>query len=152
MGPICVAQHLAPFLPKHPIIATGGKQGIGPISAAPWGSASILIIPWVYIRLMGGEGADTHLQEILNSILTIPIEAPRPLYSIDSSKLKSLQRQQAMGEWALVLGLALRHTTGRFRPRDGRPRGPSAMGDVGAFSGGEPVGANVEIRASAAAW
>jgi hypothetical protein len=98
---------------------------------------------------MGGEGADTHLQEILNSILTIPIEAPRPLYSIDSSKLKSLQRQQAMGEWALVLGLALRHTTGRFRPRDGRPRGASPMGDVGAFSGGEPVGANAEVRASA---
>jgi type IV pilus assembly protein PilM len=101
------------------------------------------------LRLMGGEGADTHLQEILTSILTIPIEAPRPLYSIDSSKLKSLQRQQAMGEWALVLGLALRHTTGRFRPRDGRPRGTSAMGDVGAVSGGEPVGANAEIRASA---
>jgi len=102
------------------------------------------------LRLMGGEGADTHLQEILNSILTIPIEAPRPLYSIDSSKLKSLQRQQAMGEWALVLGLALRHTSGRFRPRDGRPRGPSAMGDVGAFSAGEPVGASAEVRASAA--
>jgi Tfp pilus assembly PilM family ATPase len=101
------------------------------------------------LRLMGGEGADTHLQEILNSILTIPIEAPRPLYSIDSSKLKSLQRQQAMGEWALVLGLALRHTTGRFRPRDGRPRGANSMGDVGAFSGGEPVGANAEVRASA---
>ena len=56
MGPICVASHLAPFLPTHPLIATGGKQGIGPISAAPWGSASILIIPWVYIRLMGGDG------------------------------------------------------------------------------------------------
>jgi glycine dehydrogenase len=56
MGPICVAQHLAPFLPRHPLIATGGKQGIGPISAAPWGSASILVIPWVYIRLMGGDG------------------------------------------------------------------------------------------------
>ena len=56
MGPICVAPHLAPFLPRHPIIATGGKHGIGPISAAPWGSASILLIPWVYIRLMGGEG------------------------------------------------------------------------------------------------
>jgi len=109
---------------------------------------------------MGGEGADTHLQEILNSILTIPIEAPRPLYSIDSSKLKSLQRQQAMGEWALVLGLALRHTSGRFRPRDGRPRGPSSMGDLGgpqprtgavgdpAFTAGEAAAANVEIRAT----
>ena len=100
------------------------------------------------LRLMGGEGADTHLQEILNSILTIPIEAPRPLYSIDSSKLKSLQRQQAMGEWALVLGLALRHTSGRFRPRDGRPRGPSSMGDLGAFTAGEAAAANAEIRAA----
>jgi glycine dehydrogenase len=56
MGPICVAQHLAPFLPTHPLITTGGKQGIGPISAAPWGSASILAIPWIYIRLMGPDG------------------------------------------------------------------------------------------------
>ena len=56
MGPICVAEHLAPFLPKHPLVTTGGKQGIGAISAAPWGSASILTIPWIYIRLMGGEG------------------------------------------------------------------------------------------------
>ena len=56
MGPICVAQHLAPFLPKHPLITTGGQAGIGPISAAPWGSAAILTIPWIYIRLMGGDG------------------------------------------------------------------------------------------------
>src|SRR5213075_1153913 len=89
-----------------------------------------------------------HLQEILNSILTIPIEAPRPLYSIDSSKLKSLQRQTAMGEWALVLGLALRQTSGRFRPRDGRPRGASAVGDLG-FAAAEPAMAAAEVRASA---
>jgi glycine dehydrogenase len=56
MGPICVAEHLAPFLPKHPLVTTGGKNGIGPIAAAPWGSASILAIPWIYIRLMGGDG------------------------------------------------------------------------------------------------
>ena len=56
VGPICVAGHLAPFLPRHPLVTTGGAQGIGPISAAPWGSASILVIPWIYIRLMGPEG------------------------------------------------------------------------------------------------
>jgi glycine dehydrogenase len=56
MGPICVAEHLAAFLPKHPLVTMGGKQGIGAISAAPWGSASILTIPWIYIRLMGGDG------------------------------------------------------------------------------------------------
>jgi len=56
MGPICVAPHLAPYLPGHPVIHTGGSEAIGPVSAAPWGSASILVISWVYIALMGGRG------------------------------------------------------------------------------------------------
>jgi glycine dehydrogenase len=56
MGPICVAEHLADFLPGHPVVNLGGENPIGSISAAPWGSASILTIPWVYIRLMGGDG------------------------------------------------------------------------------------------------
>jgi len=63
MGPIGVAAHLAPFLPAHPIVATGGVQDIGPVSAAPWGSASILVIPWAYIAMMGGEGL-THATKI----------------------------------------------------------------------------------------
>jgi len=56
MGPIGVAKHLAPFLPGHPVIATGGSNGTGPVAAAPWGSSSILTISWVYIALMGAEG------------------------------------------------------------------------------------------------
>jgi glycine dehydrogenase len=56
MGPIAVAPHLAPFLPAHPVVPTGGEKAFGTVSAAPWGSASILAISWVYIRLMGGEG------------------------------------------------------------------------------------------------
>jgi glycine dehydrogenase len=56
MGPICVAEHLAPFLPGHPVVPVGGGEAIGPVSAAPWGSASILPISWVYIALMGGRG------------------------------------------------------------------------------------------------
>jgi len=56
MGPIGVAAHLAPFLPTHPVIASGGESAIGPVSSAPWGSASILAIPWVYVALMGGAG------------------------------------------------------------------------------------------------
>jgi glycine cleavage system P protein (glycine dehydrogenase) len=56
MGPIGVAKHLAPFLPGHPVIATGGAQAIGAVSAAPWGSASILPISMMYILMMGGEG------------------------------------------------------------------------------------------------
>ncbi len=55
MGPIAVAAHLAPFLPGHPL-APPGSQAVGPVSAAPWGSASILPISFAYIAMMGGEG------------------------------------------------------------------------------------------------
>jgi glycine dehydrogenase len=54
MGPIGVAKHLSPFLPGHPIVNTGGSNSA--VSAAPWGSASILPISWMYIRMMGGDG------------------------------------------------------------------------------------------------
>ncbi len=56
MGPIGVAPHLAPFLPRHPMAEVGGSSGIGPVSAAPWGSPSILPISYAYIALMGGDG------------------------------------------------------------------------------------------------
>jgi glycine dehydrogenase len=56
MGPICVAAHLAPYLPGHPMAATGGAKAILPVASAPWGSASILLISYGYIRMLGGEG------------------------------------------------------------------------------------------------
>jgi glycine dehydrogenase len=56
VGPIAVASHLADFLPGHPVVATGGRKGIGPVSSAPFGSAGILPISWTYIRLMGSQG------------------------------------------------------------------------------------------------
>ncbi|HUG40233.1 MAG TPA: aminomethyl-transferring glycine dehydrogenase [Longimicrobiales bacterium] len=56
MGPIGVAEHLAPFLPAHPLVRTGGERGIGAVSSAPWGSPSILPISWMYIRMLGAEG------------------------------------------------------------------------------------------------
>ncbi|MHB1328217.1 MAG: aminomethyl-transferring glycine dehydrogenase [Gemmatimonadales bacterium] len=56
MGPIGVAAHLAPYLPTHPVIPVGGPESCGTISAAPWGSPSILPISWVYIRMMGPDG------------------------------------------------------------------------------------------------
>ncbi|MFZ2542348.1 MAG: aminomethyl-transferring glycine dehydrogenase [Gallionella sp.] len=56
MGPIGVAKHLAPFLPGHPLIQTGGAHGIHAISAAPYGSALILLISYGYIKMLGGEG------------------------------------------------------------------------------------------------
>jgi glycine dehydrogenase len=56
MGPIGVAEHLVDFLPDHPVVPLGGEDPIGPVSAAPWGSASILPISWVYIACMGSAG------------------------------------------------------------------------------------------------
>ena len=63
VGPIGVKSHLAPFLPGHPLIPTGGEKGIAPVSGAPWGSASILPISWAYIKMMGGRGL-THATKI----------------------------------------------------------------------------------------
>lgn len=64
VGPVIAKAHLAPFLPNHPLDPLAGPaSGPGPISAAPFGSASILPISWAYIRLMGGEGL-THATEV----------------------------------------------------------------------------------------
>jgi glycine dehydrogenase len=56
VGPICVASHLAPYLPGNPVTQTGGEKAISAISSAPWGSASILAISYAYIAMMGAEG------------------------------------------------------------------------------------------------
>ena len=57
MGPICVAEHLVAFLPNHPVVpGVGGAEALGTVSAAPWGSASILPIPYAYIAMMGEWG------------------------------------------------------------------------------------------------
>ena len=56
MGPIAVAKHLAPFLPGHPVVKVGGEKAITAVSAAPWGSASILPISLAYILMMAGDG------------------------------------------------------------------------------------------------
>lgn len=68
VGPICVAAHLKPFLPGNPVVKTGGDQGIHSVSAAPWGSASILTISYAYISLMGAKGLKKATQvAILNA-------------------------------------------------------------------------------------
>jgi glycine dehydrogenase len=56
MGPICCNSSLAPYLPKHVLVETGGAEGTTAISAAPWGSASILLISYAYIKMLGAEG------------------------------------------------------------------------------------------------
>ena len=69
VGPIGVGEHLAPFLPNHPLAPVAGPpSGPGPVSAAPWGSAGILAISWMYIRMMGASGLRTATEvAILNA-------------------------------------------------------------------------------------
>jgi glycine dehydrogenase len=68
MGPICVAAHLAPFLPGHPVIHQPGRDVTGAVAEAPWGSASILPISYAYIRMMGPDGlAQASRVAILNA-------------------------------------------------------------------------------------
>ncbi len=68
MGPICVAKHLTEFLPSHPVTPNGSSSGIGAVSAAAWGSASILPISWMYVRMMGADGLKSATQvAILNA-------------------------------------------------------------------------------------
>ena len=63
VGPIGVKAHLAPYLPGHPFLSFDEKPGIGPVAAAPYGSASILGISWIYLRLMGSQGL-THATKV----------------------------------------------------------------------------------------
>ncbi len=56
VGPICVAEHLRPFLPSHSVVATGGDEGITAVASAPWGSAMLLPITYGYIKMLGGDG------------------------------------------------------------------------------------------------
>ena len=68
MGPIGVAKHLVPYLPGHPIVKTGGAKAIPAVSAAPWGSASILLISYGYVRMLGADGmTDATRVAILNA-------------------------------------------------------------------------------------
>jgi len=81
VGPIGVKDHLAPFLPGHPIIATGGEKAIAPVSGAPWGSASILPISWAYIKMMGGIGL-THATKITLLTANYILSRLKPHYPI----------------------------------------------------------------------
>jgi glycine dehydrogenase len=68
MGPICVASHLAPYLPGHPVVQVGGSKAIHAVASAPWGSPSILLISYAYIKMLGGRGVlDATRYAILNA-------------------------------------------------------------------------------------
>ncbi|RDW62095.1 hypothetical protein BP6252_11528 [Coleophoma cylindrospora] len=81
VGPIGVKSHLAPFLPGHPLVQTGGEMGIAPVSGAPWGSASILPISWSYIKMMGGRGL-THATKVTLLNANYIMSRLRPYYPI----------------------------------------------------------------------
>jgi glycine dehydrogenase len=81
VGPIGVKSHLAPFLPGHPLVATGGEQAIAPVSGAPWGSASILPISFAYIKMMGGVGL-THATKITLLNANYILSRLKPYYPI----------------------------------------------------------------------
>ncbi|MFQ5652640.1 MAG: aminomethyl-transferring glycine dehydrogenase [bacterium] len=68
MGPIAVAKHLAPYLPSHPLVGVGGEKGIPAVSATPWGSPSILLISYAYVKMLGRDGlVDATRYAILNA-------------------------------------------------------------------------------------
>ncbi|MCJ1308782.1 glycine decarboxylase subunit P [Agyrium rufum] len=81
VGPIGVKSHLAPFLPGHPLVKTGGETAIAPISAAPWGSASLLPISWAYIHMMGAQGL-THATKITLLNANYMLSRLKPYYKI----------------------------------------------------------------------
>jgi len=68
MGPICVAEHLSPYLPGHSVVDLGGEKSISSVSATPWGSSSIMLVSYLYIRLLGSKGVtDATKYAILNA-------------------------------------------------------------------------------------
>ncbi|MGA3065308.1 MAG: pilus assembly protein PilM [Tepidisphaeraceae bacterium] len=74
------------------------------------------------VRLMGGEAQDTQLLSILNAVANVPVEAARPLFSLNCDAIKDFDRTGPSSEWSLSLGLGLKRTDGKFAPLDGTPR------------------------------
>jgi type IV pilus assembly protein PilM len=104
------------------------------------------------LRLIGGEASDPQLQALLNSALVIPVEVGRPLYSVNTSRMKPADRRGAMCEWALALGLSLRTTQQHFGARDGRPRdlsAPATSEEAATPSSAEVVDLTAAVRESA---
>ena len=81
MGPICVNEKLKPFLPGHPLVATGGSQAIPAVSSAPYGSALILLISYAYIKMLGDQGlTDATRYAMLNAnYLKAKLESQYPI-------------------------------------------------------------------------
>jgi hypothetical protein len=100
---------------------------------------------------VGGEACDPQLQTLLNAALVIPVEMGKPLFSVNTSRMKPTDRRGSMSEWALALGLSLRTTQAYFGARDGRPRDPASLGQSSgtSSSAAEVVDLSAAVRATA---
>jgi type IV pilus assembly protein PilM len=96
------------------------------------------------VRLLGGEAGDPHLLGILSAALPIPIEAGKPLLSVNTSTMKQGDRRGYMSEWAAAFGLSLKMTTQYFGARDGRRRDP-ATAEKAVLRGDATPTSNVEV-------
>ena len=97
-------------------------------------------------RLLGGEATDPQLQAIIQSSLNIPVEMGRPLFSVDTAGMRSVDRRGPMSQWALAMGLSLRFVPGYFASRDGRPRTVTAAPSSLVVDPHEiPVNAELEV-------
>lgn len=76
----------------------------------------------IRLRLLGGEASDPHVQSVLGAVLGVPVEAGRPLLSVDTSGMRPVDRRGAMSHWAMAMGLGLKLARGPFAPLDGKPR------------------------------
>ena len=88
------------------------------------------------VRVSGGEGGDEQLLAILHSVLGIPVEPARPLFSVDCAAMRGFDRRKPSGDWTVAMGMALKRTAGRFAPMDGTPRSAAqpALASVPAVS------------------
>ena len=104
------------------------------------------------VRLVGGEACDPQLHSVLNTALPIPVEPSRPLFSVDTSRMKPSDRRGMMCEWSLALGLGLRKAAVTFGPRDGKPRDPFAPREdlIPLASKAEVVDLNAAVSAASA--
>ena len=74
------------------------------------------------VRAGGGEGGDPQLIGILHSVLALPVEPFRPLFSVDTASMRNIERRKPSGDWSVAMGLALKRSPGKFAPLDGTPR------------------------------
>jgi type IV pilus assembly protein PilM len=91
------------------------------------------------VRLSGGEGGDGQLLAMLQSVLGIPVEASRPLFSVDCTAMRGFDLRKPSGDWAVAMGLGLKRSAGRFAPRDGTPRAAAPAATPAPSPAAEPA-------------